>query len=438
MNISVFGLGYVGCVSAACLAKMGNHVIGVDINSAKVDTINRGKSPIVELEIDDLVRQMVSDGSLKATNNVQEAILDTDLAFICVGTPSEPNGSLDASAVINVAKEIGSALRDIDKYFVVAIRSTVLPGTVEKEILPQIEKYSHKKCGKDWGICMNPEFLREGTSVSDFFNPPKTVIGESDARAGDIVASVHADLPCELFRTDIAIAEMVKYSDNAFHALKIVFANEIGSICKKLGIDSHRIMDIFTKDRKLNISPAYLRPGFSFGGSCLGKDLRALTHLSRTLEVEPHLLSAILVSNDSYTNRIANELLKYKGTRIGFLGLSFKSGTDDLRESPTVNIVEFLLGKGFDISICDTNVQMSRVIGGNEAAIRRHLPHIETLLERTVEELVAKSDVVVLSAAEPAYIRALEDLSSDGLVFDLVRAIDNPNTLRAKYIGVAW
>ncbi|MCJ7646138.1 nucleotide sugar dehydrogenase, partial [bacterium] len=281
MRISVFGLGYVGCVSAACLARDGHKVMGVDINQNKVDIINSGRSPVVEKDIDEIIKEVVKSQKLIATTDVKEAVGNSEISMICVGTPSNDNGSLDLKYVKRVCVEIGTGLREKDEYHVVVVRSTMLPSSVEEELIPILEKTSGKKAGVDFGVCMNPEFMREGSSVYDFYHPPMTVIGELDKRSGGIVEEIYANIDAPVVRTAIRVAEMIKYVSNAFHGLKVCFANEIGNICKKLGIDSHEVMEIFCMDKKLSLSPYYLKPGFAFGGSCLPKDLRALLYRGR-------------------------------------------------------------------------------------------------------------------------------------------------------------
>lgn len=436
MKISVFGMGYVGCVSGACLADMGHEVIGVDINPLKVDMINDGRSPIVEERIDDLVREVRDNGRFRAILDSAEAIHSTELAIVCVGTPSLENGNLDTSSLEAVARQIGDAIRTKNDYYVIAVRSTVLPGTVWDIVRPIIEDASGKKIGDGWGLCMNPEFLREGTSVYDFYNPPKIVIGESDERAGEVVAVLHKGLDAPVIRTEISVAEMVKYSDNAFHALKIVFANEIGMICKKHGIDSHRVMDIFVQDTKLNISPKYLRPGFAFGGSCLGKDLRALTYRARMKDLDTPLLSSILSSNDEHIQRIVRQMLKYRGRKIGFLGLSFKEGTDDLRESPLVILAEALIGRGLDVSIYDRYVNVSRLIGRNKDIVEKEMPHLVTAMTDSPEDLIKSSDVIVVGNIDETVLPKLEILGKYKVIIDLVRI--PALSAGTDYDGICW
>ena len=353
MRISLFGLGYVGTVTAGCLAHGGHQVIGVDPVGSKVDLINSGKSPIIEADIGEILAAAVKSGRLRATSDQEQAIRDSELSLVCVGTPSEPNGNLDTTFIKRVSELIGQALKKKSTRHTVVIRSTVLPGTMRRLIIPVLEEFSGRKAGIDFGICNNPEFLREGSAVRDFNAPPKTVIGELERESGDLVASLYAHLDAPLIRTDLETAEMVKYTDNSWHALKIGFANEIGNLCKSSGIDGHLVMEIFSKDLKLNISPAYLRPGFAFGGSCLPKDLRALAYHAKTHDLQLPILTSILTSNDLQIFR-AFQMIQEKGSmRVGVLGFSFKAGTDDLRESPMIEVIERLIGKGYDVRIFD-------------------------------------------------------------------------------------
>jgi GDP-mannose 6-dehydrogenase len=438
MRISVFGLGYVGCVSGACLAKIGNRVVGVDPNPVKVEMINNGKSPVVEQDIDAMMLEVTRTGAYTATLDAKSAIDQSDIALVCVGTPSRSNGSIDRRFIAQVSEQIGDILRERQSYLVVVIRSTVLPGTVEELVIPALEKRSGKKAGKDFGVCMNPEFLREGTSVSDFNNPPKTVIGEFDKRSGDVLESMYSGIKAPLIRTSIRTAEMAKYVDNCFHALKIAFANEIGNISKALNIDSHQVMDIFCQDRKLNISSAYLKPGFAFGGSCLPKDLRALSYEARILDIDVPLLSSILVSNKQQILRVVTKLLEFKGKTIGFMGLSFKGGTDDLRESPLVEVIETLIGKGFTIRIFDRNVSIARLMGANREYIQKEIPHVSTLMCESPEQLLELSDVIVIGNKEDEFRAVLPKIRKDQAVIDLVRIVQDPDACGGTYYGVCW
>ncbi|HEU5469754.1 MAG TPA: nucleotide sugar dehydrogenase [Actinophytocola sp.] len=438
MKISVFGLGYVGCVSAACLAARGHEVVGVDVNPVKVDLIAAGKAPVVEERIGELTAEVVGSGSLRATTDVAEAIAATEISLICVGTPSAANGSLSTTYLERVTEQIGRALAGTDRRHTVVFRSTMLPGTCLDLLVPILEKASGKTAGVDVGVAVNPEFLREGTSVRDFFEPPKTVIGELDAASGDAVAELYAGLPGEVFRVPIPVAEMTKYADNCFHALKIGFANELGSIARALGLDSHRVMDVFLADRKLNISPAYLRPGFAFGGSCLPKDLRGLVYAARRNDVSVPILEHVLPSNEEHLRR-AFELVAATGKRkVGLFGLSFKPGTDDLRESPLVELAERLLGKGYDLRIYDANVTLSRLIGANREYIEQRLPHLGDLLTNSVTEVLEHAEVCLIGCTDQAVLDALPH-GGDRVLIDLVRVPD-AETRRAEegYVGLGW
>jgi GDP-mannose 6-dehydrogenase len=438
VKISVFGLGYVGCVSAACLAARGHEVIGVDVNPVKVDLINGGTAPVVEEQIGELTEQAVRDGLLRATQDVAEAVKATDVSLICVGTPSAPNGSLSTTYLERVAEEIGAALAGHDRWHTVVFRSTMLPGTCTNLLVPILEKASGRTAGVDFGVAVNPEFLREGTSVKDFFDPPKTVIGELDGVSGDVVTTLYEGLPGEVFRVPVAVAEMTKYADNAFHGLKISFANELGAICQALGLDSHRVMDVFLADRKLNVSPAYLRPGFAFGGSCLPKDLRGLIYAARRADVSVPLLSHVLPSNEEHLRRAFELVVAAGKRRVGLFGLSFKPGTDDLRESPLVELAERLLGKGYDLRIYDANVSLSRLIGANRDYIEGRLPHLGELLTNSVDDVLDHAEVCVVGCKDPAVLTALEG-AGDRTIIDLVRLPD-AETRRAHpgYVGLGW
>ena len=438
MRISIFGMGYVGCVSGACLAELGNEITGVEPNPLKVDMVNAGKSPIVEPGLDALLAAQVKAGKFKATTDWREAVRCSDLAFVCVGTPSRANGSINTVFLERVCEQIGQALRDKPDYFTVVIRSTAVPGTVEGVLVPILERESGRKAGLDFGVCMNPEFLRESTSIKDFRNPPYTVIGEFDSRSGEALAELYRSIHAPVFRTQIRVAEMVKYANNAFHALKVVFANEIGNFCKEVAVDSHRVMDIFCQDTKLNLSPYYLKPGFAFGGSCLPKDLRALTHEARMLDVEMPLLSSVLQSNRLQVSRTVRKLMEFKGRRLGFLGLSFKGGTDDLRESPIVELVETLIGKGFELRIYDRHVSLARLMGANKEYIEREIPHISRLMCPSAGELLQGSDVIVVGNHDEEFTRLLTPLPAEKIVIDLVRFSKSLPQNNGQYFGTCW
>ena len=376
MKISIFGLGYVGTVSAGCLAREGHEVIGVDPLRTKVDLINSGKSPIIEAEIGEILAEAVRTGRLRATENQDEAINHTELSFVCVGTPSQANGNLDLTYIRRVCELIGRALKNKSSRHTVVIRSTILPGTMRDIVIPTLEECSGKKAGVDFGVCNNPEFLREGSAVMDFDSPPKTVIGQFDRESGELLATLYSKLDAPFIRTDLETAEMVKYVDNTWHALKIGFANEIGNICKSSGIDAHAVMKIFCQDKKLNISPAYLMPGFAFGGSCLPKDLRALAYKAKSQDLHLPIMSAILPSNELQISKGLRLITEKGHRRIGILGFSFKSGTDDLRESPMIEVIEHLIGKGYDLRIFDRNVSIASLVGANRDFILNRIPHI--------------------------------------------------------------
>ena len=441
MNIAVFGLGYVGCVSAACFARDGHHVVGVDINLEKVSNIRAGRSPIIEPGLDELVRQGVAAGRIEATDNVIYAVHHAEVILICVGTPSRPNGSLDLTYVERVCRDIGQALASKSSYAVIVVRSTILPGSARESLIPLLESASGRQVGEDFGFCVNPEFLREGSAIADFDNPPYTVIGQIDDRSGEQVSRLYADIDAPLYRVPLGVAEMVKYASNAFHALKVVFANEIGNVCDEYGIDSHQVMDIFVQDTRLNLSPYYLRPGFAFGGSCLGKDLRALLYAARQRDVRLPVLESVLPSNQLQIQKALDLLIQLGKRRIGLVGLSFKSNTDDLRESPAVELAERLIGKGFSLAIYDREVSLSRLHGSNRAYIDRVIPHLSSLLQPTLEETVKAVDVVVVTQrlSEDEQEQLFGALRSDQTLIDLVR-LDGRGlqTFRGKYRGIAW
>jgi len=437
LKISVFGLGYVGTVSAGCLAHDGHEVIGVDPVRTKVDLINKGQSPIIEADIIEIIGSTVKARRLRATDDQNEAIRETELSFVCVGTPSQTNGNLDLRYVRRVCELIGQTLKSKSTRHTIVIRSTILPGTMRQIVIPVLEEYSGKKAGVDFGVCNNPEFLREGSAVRDFNAPPKTVIGEVDRASGDLLASLYAKLDAPLIRTDIEIAEMVKYVDNSWHALKIGFANEIGNLCKSLSIDAHEVMKIFCQDKKLNISGAYLLPGFAFGGSCLPKDLRALLYKAKTSDLQLPILTAILPSNEMQVSR-GLELIMGKGhKKIGILGFSFKAGTDDLRESPMIEVIERLLGKGFDLCIYDRNVQIASLVGANRDFILNRIPHISKLMAENIDSVLKHAQTIVIGNKDPEFQSVPERLQSDQCLVDFVR-ITNRRSENGKYNGICW
>lgn len=425
MKISVFGLGYVGFVSAACLARDGHEVLGVDTNATKVAMVNDGRSPIVEPGLADLIVDAHTNHRLRASNDAASAVDETQMSFVCIQTPSAENGSLDLRFVIRVAEEIGTALRYKNAFHVVVFRSTMLPTTMERMVLPVLEQGSGKKAGVDFGVAYHPEFLREGTAVADYKQPPRTVIGSIDERSADMIASLYLEVNAPLVRCSLRTAELVKYADNAFHALKVAFANEIGSICRATEVDSQELMRIFCLDTKLNLSPTYLKPGYAFGGSCLPKDLRALTYLARSLDIQAPVLEATLTSNIIHKQRALSLVTAHGKRPIGILGLSFKDGTDDLRESPTVELVEQLVGKGYTVCIYDPNVTLTQLMGANKAYIDRELPHIASLLVDDLTTLLARSEIVVAATRSRQYAEAVKQLRADQTLVDLVRLCDD-------------
>lgn len=437
MKICVLGLGYVGAVSAACLAKEGHQVIGVDPERAKVDLINAGRSPIIEKDLDAIIAHEAAAGRLRASAELGDAVRASDLALVCVGTPSLPNGGIDLRYVRRVCEQIGRTLASHPGAPVIVMRSTMLPGTMREVVIPILEKSSQKKAGEEFGLCINPEFLREGTAVHDYAHPPKTVIGEINRASGDLLASLYAKTPGPLVRTDVETAEMVKYADNAWHALKVGFANEIGSLCKALGVDAHRVMDIFCQDQKLNLSPYYLKPGFAFGGSCLPKDLRALLYKAKTLDVTLPILAAVLPSNQLQVERGLAAVLEKGKKKIGILGFSFKAGTDDLRESPMVELTERLIGKGYDLRVYDRNVSLACLHGANRDYILNRIPHISRLMVPSVDEVIAHAETIVIGNAAPEFADVPRLIGDGQSIIDFVRVCDS-RTIAGLYEGICW
>ena len=437
MKISVFGLGYVGSVVCACLAKFGHEIVGVDVRPEKVAMLNAGRSPVFEAGVQDLTEESHRRDRMRATNDATEAVGATELSMICVGTPSSEEGALDLTAVVRVSEQIGEALRRKEAYHIVVVRSTMFPGSVEECVIPALEASSGKTAGEDFGVVFNPEFLREGSAVQDFLRPPKTVVGELREREGEVVASLYAHLDAPLIRTSLKAAEMVKYVDNVFHALKITFANEIGSLCKACGIDSHEVMGIFCQDRKLNISPAYLRPGFAFGGSCLPKDLRALTAAARERGVSLPVLANVAASNDELIRRAHDLVRKRAPKRVAVLGLAFKTGTDDLRESPIARLVELLVADGIEVAVYDPGVNASGSSGTGQFMLARH-EKLVPLLRPGLTDALARADLVVVGHASEEFIASLPGLAEDVHVVDLV-GIPQPQRPRGPaYEGVCW
>ncbi len=438
MRISVFGLGYVGCVTAACLAHDNHTVIGVDINPLKVDLLKLGQSPVVEPGLDEIVRDVVKSGKLQVCLDSQAAVYESDVSLICVGTPSNDNGSLKLEYVENVCREIGAALSTKASYHVVVIRSTVLPGTVEEKLIPLLNEYSGRKAGIDFGVCMNPEFLREGSAIHDYYHPSMVVNGELDCPSGDVVQELYKAVDAPVIRTKIRTAEMVKYASNAFHALKVVFANEIGNLCKANGLDGQEVMKIFIEDKQLNISPYYLMPGFAFGGSCLPKDLRAILYRAKELDIDSPLLNAIIPSNQKQVENGIKLVERTGCKKIGILGLSFKAETDDLRESPTITLAETLLGRGYQIRIFDEKLQLSRLVGANKVFLERELPHIASLMCSSIEQLISQSEVVVVTNNSKAFLHVSQILQDDQILIDLVGIARSDNGTHGVYEGICW
>ena len=438
MKISIFGMGYVGAVSGACLARDGHDVIGVDLNPQKLALIREGTAPILEEGIQELTRDAVRAGRLAVTGDAEEAVHRSEVSFLCVGTPSSPNGSQDVSAVIRVAESIGKALRTKSAFHAIVLRSTVPPGTLDEKVRPVLEACSGKRSGADFGLCFQPEFLREGTSIRDYDNPPFTVVGSDSDRATGMLRGLFGHLPCEFIATDVRTAEALKMACNAFHALKITFANEIGRVTQALGVDSRVVMDLLCKDQRLNISRAYLRPGFAFGGSCLPKDLKALTYIGRQHDVETPLLSSILPSNRVHVERVVEAVLACRRRRVGLIGLSFKPGTDDLRESPLVTLAERLIGKGLQLAVYDPEVNLSRLLGANKQYIEETIPHIESMMVPSAQDAVGNAEVVIVGHGSPDAWEAVYRSGTAGqVVIDLAGGADRAR-IAGRYWGVCW
>lgn len=437
MNISVVGLGYVGAVCSACFANEGHNVIGMDIDQTKVDLINQGKAPIIEKDLDEYIEKNVRAKRLKATTDLQEAIEHSDITIISVGTPSKPNGDIDLRYIEEAAKAIGEKLKTKKSFHIISMRSTVLPGTGTNVVIPIIEKISGKKVGEEFGYVSNPEFLRESSAIYDFYHPPKTVVGASDAKSADIFKELYAFLDAPYFETEIETAEMIKYADNSWHAVKVTFANEIGLLCKKLGIDSHKVMDIFCADTKLNISSYYLKPGFAFGGSCLPKDVKAITYKAKALDENTALLNSLIPSNRYQIERVYNQFIKpLKKRRVAILGLSFKANTDDLRESPVLELTEMLIGKGYEVTIYDKNVLLSKKKGANKILLEQELPHINSRLTDNLQEAISASDIVIIGNGDEEFKKLDFSQYPKQQFIDLMRITPKPS--QHNYIGIAW
>ena len=438
MNVSVFGLGYVGSVSAASFAADGHTVVGVDVNPDKVASVNEGRSPIVEKELDALLRAGVLSGALRATTSTSEAVQAADLSLICVGTPSRRNGSLDLTYLERVCEQIGEALKEKTTYHVVVVRSTVLPGTTHEVVIPALERTSGKKYGTGFGVTVNPEFLREGTAIHDFRHPPLTLVGHNYASDAEPTKALYGRVDAPIETTTVRTAEMMKYASNTWHALKVAFANEIGNVCKRVGIDSHEVMNIFCKDEKLNLSSYYMKPGFAFGGSCLPKDVRALQYRAKEVDLDVPVINSILGSNQLQIQHAVDEIVETGKKRIGLLGFSFKAGTDDLRESPIVILAEALLGKGYSLCIYDKNVSIARLVGANKDYINTQIPHLSSLLTESIDEVLDNSEVVVVGNGAPEFGEALTRTRPGQVILDLVRVKTERAQIPGDYRGICW
>jgi len=436
VEISIFGLGYVGTVCGACLAKTGHNIVGVDVSDHKVELINEGRAPIVEAGLSELMAEVVAAKKLRASKDSRTAVLESEVSIVCVGTPSRSDGSLDTRYLEQVCQEIGNALKDKGDYHLVVIRSTILPGAVMEVLLPILESASGKKVGEDFGLAMNPEFLRESTAIADFYEPEMTVIGEYDKRSGDMLEKLYENIDAPIVRQTIEIAEMIKYTCNVWHATKVGFANEIGSIAKQVGVDGRTVMGIVCEDKKLNISSYYMKPGFAFGGSCLPKDVRALTHLGRHLDVELPILDSLMESNKSHINNGFKVISNIGKKKIGFLGISFKAGTDDLRESPLVELVEKLYGKGYDLKIYDENVDYARLHGANRDYIEYVIPHVSNLLDSDIEAVIDHAEIIVVGNASEEFKEVVEREHEDKIVVDLVGFMKGQST--ELQTGICW
>ncbi len=438
MKISIFGLGYVGAVSLACLARDGHEVVGVDIDPTKLDLIKNGKSPVIEEGIQEVMAEVVASGRVSVTDSARDAVRDTDLSFVCVGTPSANNGSQDLTAMRRLSEEMAVALKEKDTFHTVMIRSTIEPGTIRDVIEPILEQGSGKQSGTDFGLGLQPEFLREGTSIKDYDNPPMTVVGANSSLSIDQLRELFGHLPGKFLETDVGTAECLKYACNAFHAVKVTFANEIGRVAQSVGVDSRKVMELVCEDYSLNISKAYLRPGFAFGGSCLPKDVRALLYVARSRDVELPMLAGLIPSNNQHIEHALNDILAQGTRKVGFLGLSFKSGTDDLRESPLLTLAEQLIGKGMELKIYDPEVNVARLIGANRRYLEESIPHVASLMEDSAEAVIEHADVIVVGLSDKAIIDDLHaHCGPDHYVLDLVSMRD-ADQLKGNYRGVCW
>lgn len=437
LKISIFGLGYVGCVSLGCLAKNGHNVIGVDTNETKVSFINSGKPTIVEKEIDQIINDQFQAGRISACTNGTQAVINTDVSFICVGTPPTTNGHLNLDGIYKVSEEIGKGIKEKNEFHVVVIRSTVLPGT-NLEVSRIIEKASGKTCNQAFSVVSNPEFLREGTAVKDYYDPPYTIIGSGNEKAIEIMTSIYKEIGSSVIVTDIEIAELIKYVNNAFHALKVTFANEIGNICSKMGIDSHKLMDIFCKDKKLNISPYYLKPGFCYGGSCLPKDLKALRTIAHDHYLQCPVIENIETSNEVHKKGVFETIIQFEKLNVSFLGLSFKSGTDDLRCSPIIDIIEQLLGRGFNVQIFDRNVHLSKLMGANKDFIMNKIPFVSKFITDDPDSIIRDSDVVIVVNNDKSFQDILNRVPDNKIIYDLTNIDFSQRCNNSNYFGICW
>lgn len=435
MNVSIFGLGYVGCVSLGCIAQNGHQVTGVDVQDTKVDLINNGKPTIIEKDIDNIIQQQWKEGRIAATKDHFQAVKESDISIICVGTPSTGNGHLTLDYLYNTATQIAEGIKEKDTFHVVAIRSTVLVGT-NKRVSEIIEAHSGKKRNEDFAVVSNPEFMREGSAVKDYYHPAVTVLGSESRKALDMMRELYKEIDAPIKETDIEVAEIIKYINNSWHALKITFANEVGNISKSLNLDSHKIMDVFCMDDHLNLSSYYLKPGFAYGGSCLPKDLKALNTISHDAYLYSPILDSIDKSNQ-HQKKIAFDMIVNKGKRkIGILGFSFKQGTDDLRYSPIVEITENLLGKGFEILIYDEKVNLSKITGTNKKYIDTHIPHLSNLLHNDLDLVAEQSEVLVISQKLPD-VKGLMEKYPDKIYIDLIRVQEILPEVK-DYEGICW
>ena len=438
MNISIFGLGYVGTVSLGCLARDGHRIIGVDVDPLKLEILRQGRTPIIEEGMQELIGGAVASGRVEVTNDAVYGVHNSDISFVCVGTPARANGSQDLAHLLRASEELGAALRSKDGHHLVVIRSTVFPGTVDGMIGPLIAKHSGKLVGRDFDFCAQPEFLREGSSIKDYDNPPYTVVGTDSERAATMLRALFGHLPCEFVVTATRTAEALKYCNNIFHALKITYANEIARLTQAVGVDSHAVLDLVCRDTRLNISRAYMKPGFAFGGSCLPKDLRAVLYAAKSNDVSLPMLGAIMPSNRIHLEHAIDTVLGAGKRTVGLIGLSFKSGTDDLRESPLVAMAERFIGKGLDLCIYDPEVHLSRLVGANRRFIEGSIPHISSLMTESCATLLQRSEIVVVGLNDREVLDALYGHTRDEqLILDLVN-VPEPDKLRGRYQGVCW